>query len=66
MAEPTAVPTRKVGAGLAAGSLMTIAAWASDAYGGVEIPAAVALAGATVITFLLQYFVADATNPENP
>jgi hypothetical protein len=66
MAEPTAVPTRKVGAGLAAGSLMTIAAWAFKASTGEDIPAAVALAGATVITFLLQYFVADATNPETP
>lgn len=48
---------RKVGVGLAAGSLMTILAWISKQYAGVEVPADVALAGATVINFLLQWLV---------
>jgi hypothetical protein len=52
-------PSRKVTVGLVAGSVMTILAWCSKTYAGVEIPAEVALAGATVITFVLQYFVPD-------
>jgi hypothetical protein len=50
-------PDRKVTVGLVSGSLMTILAWASKQYAGVEIPAEVALAGATVINFGLQYFI---------
>lgn len=57
-------PTRKVTIGLASGSLMTILAWCSKQYAGVEIPAEVALAGATAINFILQYVVPDA--PEDP
>lgn len=48
---------RKVTVGLASGALMTILAWASKQYAGVEIPADVALAGATVINFVLQWAV---------
>lgn len=58
---PVQAPSRKVTVGLVAGSLMTILAWASKQYAGVEIPAEVALAGATVITFALQYFVRNAS-----
>jgi hypothetical protein len=54
-------PDRKVTVGLVSGSLMTILAWASKQYAGVEIPAEVALAGATVINFALQYFIPDAS-----
>lgn len=61
---PVQAPSRKVTIGLAAGSLMTLIAWASKQYAGVEIPAEVALAGATFINFILQYFVSDA--PETP
>lgn len=53
-------PSRKVTVGLVSGSVMTILAWASKQYAGVEIPAEVALAGATVINFILQYAVPDA------
>jgi hypothetical protein len=56
-------PDRKVNVGLVAGALMTIVAWASKQYAGVEIPAEVALAGATVIVFMLQYMV---PNPPDP
>ena len=54
-------PDRKVTVGLVAGSLMTILAWCSKQYAGVEIPAEVALAGATVINFILQYFVPNSS-----
>lgn len=57
---PIQQPSRKVTVGLVAGSLMTILAWASKQYAGVEIPAEVALAGATVINFVLQYMVPNA------
>jgi hypothetical protein len=53
-------PSRKVTVGLVAGSVMTILAWCSKTYAGVEIPAEVALAGATVITFILQYAIPNA------
>ena len=58
-------PNRKVTVGLVSGAIMTILAWASKAYAGVEIPADVALAGATVINFGLQYFIPDATLEES-
>lgn len=57
-------PDRKVTVGLVSGSLMTILAWASKQYAGVEIPAEVALAGATVINFALQYFIPSAASEE--
>lgn len=50
-------PDRKVTTGLLAGAVMTILAWASKTFAGVEIPAEVALAGSTVIVFFLQYYV---------
>lgn len=50
-------PDRKVTAGLMAGAVMTIVAWISKTFAGVEIPAEVALAGSTVIVFFLQYYV---------
>lgn len=59
-------PNRKVTVGLVSGSLMTILAWASKQYAGVEIPADVALAGATVINFALQYFIPDSPSEEPP
>lgn len=58
------VPNRKVTVGLVSGAIMTILAWASKQYAGVEIPADVALAGATVINFALQYFIPDASSEE--
>ena len=58
---PVQTPDRKVTVGLVAGSVMTILAWASKQYAGVEIPAEVALAGATVINFILQYVIPNAS-----
>ena len=59
-------PTRKVTVGLVSGAVMTILAWASKQYAGVEIPAEVALAGATVINFILQYAIPEALSQETP
>jgi hypothetical protein len=58
-------PNRKVTVGLVSGSIMVIFAWASKIYAGVEIPAEVALAGSTVINFILQYAIPDASQ-ESP
>jgi len=60
MADTNNVPNRKVVIGAAAGALMTIVAWCTKAFSGVEIPAEVALAGSTIIVFFLQYFVPNA------
>lgn len=48
---------RKVTAGLVGGALMTIIAWWAEQFYHVVVPAPVALAGATVITYTLQLFV---------
>lgn len=53
------VPTRKVAIGGAAGALATIICWSSAAFGGVEIPAEIAVAITALVTFGLQYFVQD-------
>lgn len=60
---PVQAPSRKVNVGLAAGASMTILAWVSKAFAGVEIPAEVALAGSTILVFVLQYAI---PNPEEP
>jgi len=46
----------KVTVGVFAGSVMAVAAWASDAFGGVVVPAEVAVAAATALTWILQRF----------
>lgn len=60
MADTNNVPNRKVVVGAAAGGLMTILAWLSQAFGGPIVPAEVALAGQTVLVFLIQYLVPNA------
>lgn len=65
MAEPNAVPTRKVAVGGAAGAIATIVVWASKAYAGVEIPAEIAVALTALVTFALQYITTD-TVRESP
>jgi hypothetical protein len=60
MAESTNNPNRKVVVGAMAGAVMTILAWCSQAFAGVVVPAEVALAGSTVIVFIVQYFVPNA------
>lgn len=60
MADPSPVPNRKVLVGAAAGAGMTILVWISKAFFGVEVPAEVALAGSTVVVFVLQYVIPNA------
>jgi hypothetical protein len=53
-------PTNKVIAGVLAGAVTTIGAWAARAFGGVELPGEVQGAITVVITFAVQYMVPDA------
>lgn len=53
-------PSRKVGAGLAVSSLIAIAVWVAKQFYGVEIPAAIALQGNALVTFIVQYVVPNA------
>lgn len=57
MPEPNAAPSRKVVVGGLAGALATILVWVSKTYGGVEMPAEIAVALSAVFTFILQYVV---------
>jgi hypothetical protein len=57
--EPSVKPTRKVAVGGAAGALATIICWASSAFGGVEIPAEIAVAITALVTFALQYVISE-------
>jgi hypothetical protein len=60
---PSKTPSRKVAVGGAAGALATIICWASAAFGGVEIPAEIAVAITALFTFALQYAVPDKETP---
>jgi hypothetical protein len=60
------VPTRKVALGGLAGAVATVIVWASKAFGGVEVPAEIAVALTAIFTFALQYFVADKETPNAP
>jgi len=55
----SAIPTNKVQAGILAGALAAIAAWALKTWGHTEMPAEVGVALSTAITFVVQYFVPD-------
>ena len=50
-------PQRKIVAGGIAGAVSAIAVWSAEEFGGVTIPADIALAGYTVILFAIQYMV---------
>lgn len=73
MSQPSSMrPTNKVAAGVFAGSLVAIIVWAVRQFAKVEIPAEIAMAGSTAITFVVQYLVSDAgdapqqASPETP
>lgn len=53
-------PTRKVGSGLLAGALTSIAVWALDQFAGVQIPAEIAAAITTVLAFAVSWLVPEA------
>jgi len=50
-------PDRKVSVGLLSGALMTILAWAVGEFTLVQIPPEIAVAGSTVIGFVLAYII---------
>ena len=50
-------PDVKVTTGLLSGALMSILAWAVGEFTTVKIPPEIAVAGSTVIGFVLAYFV---------
>jgi hypothetical protein len=52
-------PTNKVVAGVLAGAITTIGAWAARQFGGVELPAEVQGAITVAVTFVVQYLVPD-------
>ncbi len=51
-------PSRKVGSGALAGALSIVLVWAVGE-AGVDVPAAVASAVTTIITFATGYFVSE-------
>lgn len=48
---------RKVAVGGACGGLVSIFAWGMDAAYGIKVPAEVAIAATTVLTFILQWSI---------
>jgi len=50
-------PDRKVSTGLLSGALMSILAWAVGEFTVVQIPPEIAVAGSTVIGFVLSYLI---------
>lgn len=55
-----ATPQRKVVAGGVAGALSAIAVWACEQFGGIKIPADIALSVYTVLLFGIQYLLPNA------
>lgn len=54
------MPSRKVGAGALSGAIVAVAIWGAKAFGHVEVPGETAAALVVIVTFVVQYFVADA------
>ena len=53
-------PTNKVAAGVLAGAITAIVVWCVRQFAKIEVPAEVAMAITTVITFIVQQYVVDA------
>ena len=51
------IPDKKVQVGAGMGGFAAVTAYAIQAYTGEVIPAEVAIAGSTFLTFVVQYFV---------
>lgn len=51
------VVDRKVAVGAACGGLVSIAAWGLDVAYGVKVPAEIAIAATTLLTFVVQWAV---------
>lgn len=58
-------PTRKVGWGVALGSLVTICAWVSRDFLGIEIPGEIQGALQTFLVFTVQWWVPDSIPKAN-
>ena len=56
---PTNIPSRKVGSGGIGGAISVIAVWALKEYGETVIEPEIAAAIATVVTFVVAYFVKE-------
>ena len=50
-------PDRKVAVGAGMGGLAAMTAWGINAFTGVVVPAEVAVAFSTFLSFIVQYFV---------
>lgn len=57
--QPSAVPTRKVGAGALGGAISYVLVWALGEFGGFELEPGFAVAVTTIISFVLSYFVPE-------
>jgi hypothetical protein len=57
---------RKVVFGLVAGAVMTILAWLSKTFAGIEIPGDVYGAGSTLIVFFIQWKTRNEKPPAPP
>ncbi len=56
---PTNLPSRKVGSGGIGGAISVIAVWALNEYANADIDAEIGAAIATVVTFVVAYFVKE-------
>lgn len=59
VSQPDYVPTRKVGMGQAAGSVVTIIAYMIETFTDVSIPLFIGTAFLQVVMFVIQYFTRD-------
>lgn len=50
-------PTKQVGIGAAMGALTVVLAWSMQTLGGVTVPAEIAVAVSTLLTFGAQYWI---------
>lgn len=57
--QPSAKPTRKVAAGGIAGAVTMIAVWAAKLFGNVDVPAEIAVAISTLVSFATSYLVRE-------
>ena len=68
MRQASNIPTAKVIAGGIAGALTTIIVWGVQQWGGVTMPAEIAVAVSTVLSFLVSWWTppAERDAPINP
>ncbi len=64
MSEQTAKPTNKVAAGALAGGIVAVLMWITKTFSGVEVSPDAAVGLSTIITFMVQYLVPNATGTQ--